>query len=196
MNDKDKAKCEEAASMEEDLENAGLDPSILTPDHAPEEKGETETQIAQLQEKLLRLQADFDNYRKRITREKEDSIRFANEGLLEQLLPVIDNFELGLSAAETATDAKSIAQGMQMVKSQLKRFLEDCGVQEINATGSIFDPNLHEAVSQEISHDQPEGTVLTQRRKGYRLRDRLLRPAIVVVAHAPVPETSTEPVKK
>lgn len=152
-----------------------------------------ETQIAQLQEKLLRLQADFDNYRKRIAREKEDSIRFANEGLLEQLLPVIDNFELGLSAAETATDAKSIAMGMQMVKSQLKRFLEDCGVQEINATGAVFDPNLHEAVSQEASDEVPDGTVLTQRRKGYKLRDRLLRPAVVVVAHAPAPAGASDP---
>jgi molecular chaperone GrpE len=158
-----------------------------------ETKPDPEAQIAQLQEKLLRLQADFDNYRKRIAREKEDSIRFANEGLLEQLLPVIDNFDLGLSAAETATDAKSIAQGMQMVKSQLKRFLEDCGVQEINASGSLFDPNLHEAVSQEISHEVPEGTVLTQRRKGYKLRDRLLRPAIVVVAHTPAPDSETTP---
>lgn len=156
-----------------------------------ESKPDAETQIAQLQEKFLRLQADFDNYRKRIAREKEDSIRFANEGLLEQLLPVVDNFELGLSAAETATDAKSIALGMSMVKSQLKRFLEDCGVQEINASGVLFDPNLHEAVAQEISTEVPDGTVLSQRRKGYKLRDRLLRPAIVVVAHTPATADSS-----
>jgi molecular chaperone GrpE len=149
---------------------------------APETKPDPETQIAQLQEKFLRLQADFDNYRKRIAREKEDSIRYANEGLLSELLPVIDNFELGLSATETASDVKSIALGMQMVKSQLKRFLEDCGVQEIDATGAIFDPNLHEAVAQEVSPNHAEGTVIAQRRKGYKLRDRLLRPSIVVVA--------------
>lgn len=153
---------------------------------APEEiKNDPATQVLLLQEKLLRVQADFDNFRKRIAKEKDDSIRYANEGLLMELLPVVDNFELGLSAAETATDAKSIALGMQMVKSQLKRFLEDCGVREVNAVGSKFDPHLHEAVSQEASTEVEEGTILAQRRKGYKLRDRLLRPAIVVVAEAP-----------
>lgn len=178
---------------ENDNETASMNGPMENSEPVVEAGPDTETQIAQLQEKLLRLQADFDNYRKRIAREKEDSIRFANEGLLEQLLPVIDNFELGLSAAETATDAKSIAMGMQMVKSQLKRFLEDCGVQEINATGALFDPNRHEAVSQEPSTEVPDGTVLAQRRKGYKLRDRLLRPAIVVVAHTPAAEAATEP---
>lgn len=142
-------------------------------------------QLAEAREKMIRMQADFDNFRKRLTREKEESVRYANESLLESLLPVVDNFELGLLAAETAPDARTIAQGMQMVRTQIQRFLSECGVEEINAVGTVFDPNLHEAISQEPSPDKPEGTVLAQRRKGYKLRDRLLRPATVVVAHTP-----------
>ncbi|NJK90605.1 MAG: nucleotide exchange factor GrpE [Blastochloris sp.] len=170
--------------------NINTEPNPGTPE-APAPQPDPAQLIQQLQEKLLRLQADFDNYRKRISKEKEDAIRYANEALLEQLLPVIDNFELGLLAAETATDAKAITQGMSMVKSQISRFLEDCGVREINATGQLFDPNLHEAVSQEVHADLPEGSILSQRRKGYKLRDRLLRPAIVVVAQAPTDSTET-----
>jgi molecular chaperone GrpE len=142
-------------------------------------------QLAEAREKMVRMQADFDNFRKRLAREKDDSIRYANESLLESLLPVVDNFELGLAAAETAPDARTIAQGMQMVRTQLQRFLGECGVEEINAVGAAFDPHLHEAIAQEPSPDKPEGTILAQRRKGYKLRDRLLRPAAVVVAHTP-----------
>lgn len=142
-------------------------------------------QLAEARERMIRMQADFDNFRKRLAREKEDSIRYANEALLESLLPVIDSFELGLQAAAQATDAKTIAQGMAMVQSQLHRFLVDCGVEEIKTEGASFDPHLHEAIAQEPSEDRPEGAILYQRRKGYKLRDRLLRPAAVVVAAAP-----------
>ena len=146
---------------------------------------ELEKKVLELQDKLLRVQADTDNFRKRLQREKEEHVRFANEGLLQELLPVIDNFELGLQASETATDAKSIALGMQMVKTQLQRFLADCGVQEISALGQTFDPHLHEAISQQESPEHKEGAILSQQRKGYKLRDRLLRPAAVIVAHNP-----------
>lgn len=143
------------------------------------------SQVPQLQERTLRMQADFDNFRKRLTREKEDAIRYANESLLETLLPIIDNFELGLQAAAGATEAQTILQGMTMVQNQLKRFLSDHGVEEIAAVGQPFDPHLHEAIAQEPSAEHPEGTIIAQRRKGYKLRDRLLRPAAVIVASAP-----------
>ncbi|MDX6765518.1 MAG: nucleotide exchange factor GrpE [Candidatus Methylacidiphilales bacterium] len=142
-------------------------------------------QLAEAKDKMIRMQADFDNFRKRLAREKDEAVRYANESLLESLLPVIDNFELGLAAAETAPDARTIAQGMQMVRTQIQRFLGDCGVEEIQAVGAVFDPHLHEAIAQEPSPEQAEGTILAQRRKGYKLRDRLLRPAAVVVAHTP-----------
>ena len=159
-------------------------PAQPTPDcESPAE--DDKKKLAALEEKTIRMQADFDNFRKRLAREKEDSIRFSNQSLLEELLPIVDNFELGLKAAETAADAKSIIMGLQMVKTQLERLLKDSGVTEIDAVGTLFDPHLHDAVSKEESADLPEGTIITLRRKGYRLRDRLLRPASVVVAHHP-----------
>lgn len=163
-------------------------PSDTSETNKPEEKPvelTPEKKLAELQDKVARMQADFDNFRKRLAREKEDAIRYANEGLLEELLPIVDNFELGLQAADTATDAQTIAVGMKMVKTQLDRFLENSGVKAIDATGQAFDPNLHDAVEQQESTDVPEGHVLFQRRKGYQLADRLIRPATVIVAQAP-----------
>jgi molecular chaperone GrpE len=148
-----------------------------------------EAAIAQLQGDLdrfkdlaMRTQADFENFRKRAAREKEDAVKYSNSSLLDRLIPVIDNFELGLSAAKADSGAGSILAGMEMVGKQLVEFLSDNGVTVIDATGQPFDPNLHEAIAQEPSDEVPEGTVIRQIRKGYKLRDRLLRPANVVVS--------------
>ncbi len=149
---------------------------------------EDATKITELKEKLLRMAADWDNSRKRMQREKEEAIKYAGEGLLEQLLPIIDNFELGLQASQTATDAKSIAQGFQMVFAQLQQFLRETGLQPIDAVGQPFDPHLHEALGHQESTDHKEGTVISQARKGYKLKDRLFRPATVFVAKAPESE--------
>lgn len=173
---------------EKDQAQPSVDPSQAKPETEKQEVKSPEAVIAELNEKVLRMQADFDNFRKRILKEREESLRYANEGLLEQLLPILDNFELGLQAAETATDAAAIAQGMSMVKEQLRRFLEDFGVQEITAGSGEFDPHIHEAVSQEASEEIPEGHIICQRRKGYKLKDRLLRAACVVVAKASAPK--------
>lgn len=141
-------------------------------------------ELAETRDQMLRLRADFDNFRKRLQKDKDDAVRFANESLIGDLLPILDNFELGLKAAASAADAQGILQGMTMVKSQLERLLTDYGVQPIDALHQPFDPHLHEAVGQQPSADHPEGTVLAQHRRGYRLHDRLLRPATVVVAQA------------
>jgi molecular chaperone GrpE len=130
----------------------------------------------------LRARADLDNFRKRSLREKEDAIRYANNGLLEKLLPVIDNFELGLDAARNATDAASVLQGMSMVHRQLQDFIRSQGLEEVPADGEPFDPNKHDAVSQEFSAEVPEGNVIRQVRKVYKLKDRLLRAASVIVS--------------
>ncbi len=131
----------------------------------------------------LRSQAELDNYRKRIVREKEDAIRYANAALLERLLPIVDSFELGLEAAKgTDSSSGSILVGMTMVQKQLLDFLRDSGVQIIETVGLPFDPNFHEAVSQEHSDEVQEGNIIRQLRNGYKLRDRLLRPSIVVVS--------------
>jgi len=153
-------------------------------------------QVAELKDRLLRAQAEWDNSRKRILRDKEESVRYAGEALLERLLPVLDNFEMGMQAARTATDTKSITQGFEMVQSQLHQFLRDSGVEAIEAVGQPFDPHRHEALGHHDSEDHPEGHVLMQMRKGYKLKDRLLRPATVFVARPPEAKASSSATKE
>jgi molecular chaperone GrpE len=132
----------------------------------------------------LRSQADFDNYKKRAAREKEDAVKYANSSLLQRLVSILDNFELGLAAAKTESEQSPIYSGMVLVQKQLNDLLEENGLQGIEAEGKKFDPNLHEAIAHEPS-GTPEGTVIRQARRGYRFKDRLLRPARVVVSSGP-----------
>jgi len=144
---------------------------------------ELEADVAKWKELSLRTAAEMDNLRKRTAREREEAIRYANQRLLEELLPVIDNFEMGMQAA--AQDSSSMIYiGMDMVRRQLNEFLAAQGVDEIDTSG-LFDPNLHEAVAQEDCAKGDEGRILRVTRKGYKLRDRLLRPAGVVVSKLP-----------
>lgn len=133
----------------------------------------------------LRSQADFENYRKRSVREREEAVRYANLALVEKLVPVLDSFDLGLAAAKGNEAAASIVSGMEMVKRQFEDVLHQFGVEPVDATGLLFDPNLHEAVAQEPSSEVPEGHVVRQLRRGYRLRERLVRAALVVVSGGP-----------
>jgi molecular chaperone GrpE len=133
----------------------------------------------------LRSQADFENYKKRAAREKDEAFKYANRSLLEKLVPVVDNFELGLEAARAEAEKSPIYSGMSLVLKQLKDFLADNGLEPIEAAGQKFDPNFHEAIAHEPSSEVPEGNVIRQMRRGYRLRDRLLRPSTVVVSSGP-----------
>lgn len=143
-------------------------------------------QTAQYQDQLLRMAADLENYKKRATRERLDAIKYATESLLERIIPVLDNFEMALAAASTAgTSVQSLQAGVSMIQQQLKSVMSDAGLEEINAAGQAFNPNLHEAISQQETAEVPEGQVVQQVRKGYKLRDRLLRPASVIVAQKP-----------
>src|SRR6266705_254273 len=155
------------------------------------ERGEAEDPMAGLHADLdrfrdlaLRSQADFENYKKRAAREKDDAIKYANSSLLQRLVSILDNFELGLSAAKTHGDESPIYSGMILVQKQLNDLLAENGLEPIEAEGNKFDPNLHEAIAHETSVF-PEGTVIRQARRGYRLKDRLLRPARVVVSSGP-----------
>lgn len=112
-------------------------------------------------------------------------MRYANFSLLEKLIPVIDNFELGLAAARGSAEGSAILTGMDMVARQLQDFLAQQGVETVPAEGQKFDPNQHEAFAQEESASVAEGHVVRQLRKGFRLRERLLRPAAVVVSKGP-----------
>jgi len=157
---------------------------------APEQLEELKARAAKADEhwdRLLRTTADLDNYKKRAAREKQEAIKYANEALVEKLIPVLDNFEMALAAAQTASGgtAQSLQQGVAMIHQQLRNALAEAGLEEIIAAGQPFDPMWHEAVSQQESAELPEGQVLQQLRKGYKLRDRLVRPATVVVAKRP-----------
>jgi molecular chaperone GrpE len=139
-------------------------------------------------DRLLRQTADFDNYKKRAAREKTDAIKYANESLLQKLIPILDNFEMALAAVSTENapaSAQSLQQGVAMIQTQLRNALLEAGLEEIDAANKVFDPNLHEAVSQKETADAPEGNVVQQIRKGYKFRERLVRPASVVVAKKP-----------
>lgn len=147
--------------------------------------GQLQSDLERFRDLALRSQADFENYRKRSVREREEAVRFANFGLIERLVPVLDNFDLGLSAARSTEGASVIVEGMDMVRRQLLEVLAQQGVETLEAEGQPFDPNLHEAVSQEASATVPEGSVVRQLRKGYRIKDRLVRASLVVVSSGP-----------
>ena len=138
-------------------------------------------------DRLLRTTADFENFKKRAAREKQEAIKFANEGLLQKLLPVVENLDMALAATQDARPeaGQSLQAGVNMISQQLKGVLAEAGLEELDALGKPFDPNLHEALMQKETPDVPEGQVVQQLRKGYKFRDRLLRPAGVVVAKQP-----------
>jgi molecular chaperone GrpE len=157
---------------------------------SPEQIEELKTRAARADEnwdRLLRTTADFENFKKRAARERVETAQFAAAALVEKLLPVLDHFEMAQAAAQNAGDDKltPLQSGVAMIQQQLKTVLAETGLEEIDAAGKPFDPALHEAVSQQESSEIPEGHVLQQLRKGYKFRERLLRPATVVVAKKP-----------
>ncbi len=139
----------------------------------------------------LRERADLENYRKRAQREKEELAKFANENLLREILPVMDNLSRAVEHArkqETGTDG--LLEGVEMTLAQFGKALERFGVKTIVAVGEPFDPARHEAMGQIESADQPSNTVIQELQKGYLLNDRLLRPALVMIAKAPAAPSS------
>ena len=168
----------DAAKNAEDLSDAA--------DAADSAWQELEVDVSKWRELSLRTAAEMENLRKRTTREREEAVRYANQRLLEDLLPVIDNFEMGMQAAAGETSSM-IYIGMDMVRKQLNEFLAAQGVEEVPTDG-LFDPNLHDAVAQEDCSKGEEGRILKVTRRGFKLRDRLLRPASVVVSKLPTEE--------
>ncbi len=184
-----------------DVENANSEPAVPPQGAEPlvpvELAAVTPEQLENLKERaakadehwerLLRTSADLDNYKKRAAREKQEAARYANEALLAKLIPVLDNLDSALASAQAAPDqaVRSLQTGINMIHQQLRTALKDTGLDEVNALGQPFDPKLHEAVAQQETLDAPEGQVVQQLRKGYRLGERLLRPAAVIVAKQP-----------
>jgi molecular chaperone GrpE len=144
-------------------------------------------------DKYLRTVADLDNYRKRVAREKEELARFTTERVVTALLPTLDNLERAIDAAQAhGTENSALLEGLTQVHSQFRRTLMEFGLQEIIAgAGHPFDPNLHEAVSQVESSEHAEGHVVEQFQRGYKLAERLLRPARVVVSKGLSTETGS-----
>ncbi len=134
---------------------------------------------------LLRVAADFDNFRKRTRREIDDAARRSRDDMVRELLPVFDNLERAVSHAEQAVDARSVADGVKMVLKQFLDTLSKVGIKRVESVGTPFDPNFHEAIQQIPSADQPPGTVVAEVLAGYVCDDRLVRAAMVVVAKAP-----------
>lgn len=160
---------------------------------AEAEPGETApARQAQLEDRLLRLQADFDNFRKRMLREKEELYRRANEDIMLELLPVLDHLELAFSAAGTDSEEHPVIQGFSLVAEQLRAVLRKFGLNPIEAQGA-FDPNVHEAVQHLPSAEVPENEIIAQLRAGYMLGSRLLRAAQVVVSSGPPEEAPRDP---
>ncbi|MDF1535184.1 MAG: nucleotide exchange factor GrpE [bacterium] len=167
-------------------------------DRAPENAGEQElvtlpleeyealrAEAAELKDRYLRAAADFDNFRKRVAKEKEDIVRFANERLIRDLLPVLDNLDRALSAGLDKAGMDSVVDGVRMVSEQLHSLLGSCGLEPVEAVGTAFDPNRHEALGVLPSGEYEEGTVVAEMQKGYSLKGKVLRHSMVHVAGKP-----------
>lgn len=138
--------------------------------------------ITELEDQQLRLQADFDNFRKRVARERNETYARANEDLLSEVIPVIDHMDMALKAAADHDAPESLLNGVSLVSEQLKGVLAKFGLEKIDAAGKEFDPNEHEAISHLPSETVPDNNVMEQTRLGYKLKGRILRPAQVVVS--------------
>lgn len=179
------------SSVDEGLETAeAMEGELITEEVV--EQSDTEQLKKELEEKkaaaedyynrLLRLQADFDNYRRRTAREREDFARYASTTLCEALLPVLDNFQLALGAK--GQDPAKVVEGVEMIYRQLLDVLQKEGLTPVETQGQEFDPTKHEAAMQESTDQYPDNTVISELRRGYYLKDKLLRPAMVTVAKA------------
>ena len=165
-----------------------LEPVVEQP--APDPKDQ---EIAALKDRLLRLQADFDNFRKRTLRDREDMARRAAERLLQDFLPIVDHFELGLEAARQHHIKHSVIDGFEGILKQLQTNLEKAGVIPIETKGQVFDPNCHECVTQIASEEHPENMIIEETRKGYKLGTYVLRASQVIVSTGPAKANSQNP---
>lgn len=164
-----------------------LDPDSIDSSFAPEEASPTEPaardeELKSLNDKYLRLAAEFDNYKRLAQRDQRDQIRFGNEQLLRELLPVVDNLERAIKAAKDVKSADGLVQGVDLTLKQLQGVLGKFGVQSIPTMGQPFDPSGHQAVASVPSAKVPDKHVVEEFQRGYRLHDRILRPAMVTVS--------------
>ena len=192
--EKDQEKVEEQESQSEVVkkeEQKEPKPKTET-DPLKERLAKSEEQVKELEDRLLRLAAEYDNYRKRTAREFECLCQNANENLILKLLDTLDNFERALDSAKSSSDYQSSREGVELVYTHMKDILTKEGLKEIEAIGKPFDPNFHEAVTQAASEEYEEGIVMDQISKGYMLNNRLLRASKVVVSKGKPKEKKEE----
>ena len=187
--EKEKEK-EEGTSQEEHKKKKKKDELIEELNKQIRQQDET---IKSLHERLLYLQADFENFKKIKNKEKQDLLKFGNEVLIKELLPVVDNLERALDHASKTDDIKGIQEGVGMVLNEFLKVLERAGVSRVEAVGKKFDPNLHEAFYQEERADVEPDTVLSEHQKGYILNGRLIRPSMVTVSKSPETHQKRKP---
>lgn len=166
-------------------ENKTDNPACASEDGEAKDDDECEKLKAELEDlnnKYLRLAADFDNFRKRQAQERESLLKYGASETMTKLLVVLDTFERAKESLENVEDVKSVKESYEVAFKQLLDTLKKAGLEEIEALGAEFDPNLHEAVAQTPTNEQPDNTIISQMQKGYKLGDRVLRPALVNVA--------------
>jgi molecular chaperone GrpE len=174
----------------EGQEDAPAEEAEAAPEPELSELEKAQAEAAEMKARYLRSVADLENYRKRIGREKQDIIRRAAAGVIEELLPVLDTMKLGLQAAEKHPEAKDVAIGFKMVDDQLKKTLSGQGLDELIPDGEAFDPNQHECVAHQPSDEVKEDHIIETTRAGYRLNERLIRAANVIVSSGPAKKES------
>ncbi|NOY38850.1 MAG: nucleotide exchange factor GrpE [Nitrospirae bacterium] len=165
-------------------------PEDLVPVEQPLEERikELETELAESRERYLRLYAEFENYKKRVQKDKEEMLKYGTEPLLQDLLTVLDNLEMAIQHAEKDVSAESLLQGVELTLKEFRKVLGKYGISEIEAVGKPFDPAYHHAMSQVERSDLDDKTVVEEYRKGYMFKDRTIRPALVSVSKKSAPE--------
>ena len=167
----------------EDVTDTAAEPADVTVEDVPAEEDKTAELEAQLQEKndrILRLQADFENFRRRTAKEKEELAAVITQNLLTDLLPLLDNFERAMAVEQS--DVEAFQKGVEMIFTQLREVMEKHGLENIEAEGAAFDPNVHQAVMRVENPDVEDGTITQVLQKGYQAKGRVIRPAMVQVA--------------
>lgn len=187
QNADEKAKANEADELSEVKETSSAASEAPANDANPKAPPDDKAEIARLRDQLLRTAADFDNFRKRTRREVDEAQRRGKETALKDLLPVFDDLELAVTYAQTATDAKSLADGIGKVLNKFQSTLEKMGIKRVGGVGTAFDPAVHEAIHQLHSAEHAAGVVMAEVKPGYAIGDYLLRAASVVVSKGPPP---------
>lgn len=176
---------ETAQSVEEEVAQNDAEPSADTDDEAEEEHEEDpvavlEAELKEKSDRILRLQADFENFRRRTAKEKEELTAVITQNMLTDLLPLLDNFERAMMVEQT--DIEAFQKGVEMIFSQLREVMEKHGLEKIEAEGQVFDPNLHQAVMRVENPDVEDGMITQVLQQGYRAKGRVIRPSMVQVA--------------